>query len=887
MCMYRSAAPRVSIVIALLAIALTTRVEGQIRRADNNQVIPGTAGKVPGPGQDYSGLDLSFANLVGTDLSQANFSSDNLTSGVLTTNNFTQADFQGSTFIFADFSGSTLTNADFTNAIVRRANFDGATGHGFTVGQITSTQSYSKQNLIGIGLANDDLADLDLTIQNLTGADLTGSNLSEATLTNAILKNAVIQQTNFDGVTGLTKNQLSATSSYANRNLFSIGLANDNLTGFDFGGQNLTAADFGGSVLMNARFDNATLNSANFANATITGASFINPIGFTFSKLASTASYQNKNLAGIQVYGADFSGKDFSGQNLTGALIGTNLANANLQNSNLTNCGLIANVSGANFSAAIINGATPGSSGFTFAQLASTASYQQNNLSGINLASESVAGWNFSGLNLVGAHFGVSTNANFTGADMEKAAFTGDVTGANFTGSNVEQASFSGTNLTFDQLTSTASYQQNDLVGISLDGKFKGWDFSGLDLTGASLSGNLVNANLQNADLTNCHLEANVNQADIDGATITGATLSAKNLTFAQLASTASYRENNLAGVNFINYSVAGLNLSGQNLVGTTFGSLNNANFSGAEVKRANFDDTSLTFSQLASTASYKEHNLSGINLSGCNLAGADFSNQNLRNSKFITLGFYAQVLATAYIPSGSSILTNCDLQGTNLSNADFTNADLASANFQGSTLMNANFSDSDLRGASGWSSATVQTHNTINPHGKLRGLNLGPSEGIIIHNNPTPIVVTGNAALNRTSVIQFQLEGNWTSPISFAPGITPDLNDADLNLVFDPSVSPASLVGETFQLFNWNAPLPTGDQFGLIYTYVSEPLHKPAQPDFDFSHFYTDGTVTLLSVPPSSSETPALASPTSVPEPGAIAVLGGFAAFAIARRRR
>ena len=50
-------------------------------------------------------------------------------------------------------------------------------------------------------------------------------------------------------------------------------------------------------------------------------------------------------------------------------------------------------------------------------------------------------------------------------------------------------ADFGGSNLTADQLYSTASYQAKDLHGIGLDGcDLTGWNLANQNLTGADLS---------------------------------------------------------------------------------------------------------------------------------------------------------------------------------------------------------------------------------------------------------------------------------------------------------------------------------------------------------------------------------------------------------------
>ena len=111
----------------------------------------------------------------------------------------------------------------------------------------------------------------------------------------------------------------------------------------------------------------------------MTGASFANTTsrGFTQAQLASTASYQTKNLQGIGLEYNNLTGWDFSGQNLT---------NANLESSTLTN----ANLTGANLTDANLE-----SSGLTNADLtgADTRGAQYLDLTGDDLPQYHPAGW--------------------------------------------------------------------------------------------------------------------------------------------------------------------------------------------------------------------------------------------------------------------------------------------------------------------------------------------------------------------------------------------------------------------------------------------------------------------------------------------------------------
>jgi uncharacterized protein YjbI with pentapeptide repeats len=221
-----------------------------------------------------------------------------------------------------------------------------------------------------------------------------------------------------------------------------------NLTRADLRYVSLTNADLSGTDLSGASLGGSTLTSANFASAVVAGVHFGTYHGgpaailgseISLPQLYSTASYQQRNLRGIQLQGSDLTGGDFSGQDLTGA----NFHSSGLANANLAG----AMVTGASFSETT-------SFGFIKEQLYSTASYQQRNLRGIGLTSNNLTGWDFSGQDLTGAYLGASTltNANLVGAM---------VTGASFYGTT-------SVGFTKDQLYSTASYQQRDLRGIGL-----------------------------------------------------------------------------------------------------------------------------------------------------------------------------------------------------------------------------------------------------------------------------------------------------------------------------------------------------------------------------------------------------------------------------------
>jgi uncharacterized protein YjbI with pentapeptide repeats len=360
--------------IVLLSVGLLAALgRADVFRWDNGQVVPGTEGIEPGPGVQLDHRVLDYANLTELDLSRANFELSNLRK--------------------ASLGSSTLTDANFAGAVVTETSFNDTTSRGFTRAQLESTASFQAKDLRGIELRTNDLTGWDfreqnlrranlsyatLTNANLSGAylalaslrgatlmnaDLSGADLTEAflwdsILTNANLSGAVLRAADFSGCpsSGLTLAQLKSTASYQARDLRDIDLSFCDLTGWDFEGQNLTDANLFFSTLTNANLSGAnltgvglgstTLTNANLRGAIVKGADFnyTESLSLTQAQLRSTASYEAKDLRGIELASKNLAGWDFKGQNLTGAYFYTaRLTNTNFSGANLKNASLVTN----------------------------------------------------------------------------------------------------------------------------------------------------------------------------------------------------------------------------------------------------------------------------------------------------------------------------------------------------------------------------------------------------------------------------------------------------------------------------------------------------------------------------------------------------------------
>ncbi len=634
-------------------------------------------------GADLTGASGYYVNLADADMSLANltnadFSADLFFDGFGTyviQSDLTSADLRQANLRSANFTGAILTDANFRDADVRGTKFGKSLvyyqsntlyGTGITPAQLYSSASYHAKDLSDIGLEYHNLADV-----NFAGQNLTNTSFRYATLTSADFNDA-------------------------------------NLTGADLISATLTSANLTQAYLNNASLVGATLTGVDFTNARIQGANLTGATshGFTAAQLYSTYSYEARNLTGVCLMGNNHAGWNFASQNMANAkfngtdLTGSNLRRANLTNADfgyvtLANAGLSqANLTNADFSEADLTGtdfsdaeirganfwANAPRAGITLSQLYSTASYQARDLTGVWFYGNNLSGGNFVGQDL--------TNVFFDGATL---------TGADFADSLVRGAIFAGTTgdgFTAAQLYSTASYRSHDLTRINLGfNDLSGWNFAGQNLTDADF----YLATLTGADFT----DAKVRGAIFIHTTNHG-------FTAAQLYSTASYVDHDLAGTDWRFNNLSGWNFAGQDLSNTSFYSadLTDANFTDAKICGASFwlggTGTGITLSQLYSTASYRAYDLTGISLSFNNLAGGNFAGQNFADAEF-----------------EAATLTNANFQNANLTNAFFRGAMLTGADFTGAEVRGANFLGTGITLAQLYSTGSYEAK-------ELSGIGLG-----------------------------------------------------------------------------------------------------------------------------------------------------------------
>jgi autotransporter-associated beta strand protein len=188
----------------------------------------------------------------------------------------------------------------------------------------------------------------------------------------------------------------------------------------------------------------------------------------------------------------------------------------------------------------------------------------------------------------------------------------------------------------------------------------------------------------------------------------------------------------------------------------------------------------------------------------------------------------------------------NAVLAYANMANASFVNANLTSANLSSGTLVNANLSGADLRGASvGYFDVTTIATNTILSNGIIQGLSLNSNNPTLyVRNysglNSYAIHIQLGMSMNTGTSLVFEFDGNpWISTVFFESGIPVTLG-GDLELDLAAGVNPASLVGDSFQVFNWTGVNPSG-QFAIITNDL------PSGYSWNTSQLYTTGSVTLV----------------------------------------
>jgi uncharacterized protein YjbI with pentapeptide repeats len=421
---------------------------------------------------DGSGADaVSGADLSGRDLTRAYLINAELTNAALTGADFTDADIRGATF---EESIYLLDPATL---------YYGSIGTIITLEQLYSTASYQSRDLTGVSFGS-------VTRASLLGADFRQVNLRDALFHGIELGGADFRQAN-----------LTHTSFWSTR-----------LGGANFAGQDLRNTSFYGSSIGGADFTEANVQGTSFSKG-FSGDAFVDALGnlridsgpsgtgISLVQLYSTASYQARDLRGIDLVYNNLAGGVFVAQNLTDAnfdyatLTGADFRESSLTNSyflraKLNNANFIdqilsnvsffgATLTGADFTGSDVRGTQFGrfrnaadrGTGITPAQLYVTTSYQSKDLSRIALNYNNLDGGNFVGQNLSGANFegAYLRGADFRYADLTNSYFEyAELAGADFTGGDMRGASQS-IFIPEDAVTTNLIRADGHITGLDLD----------------------------------------------------------------------------------------------------------------------------------------------------------------------------------------------------------------------------------------------------------------------------------------------------------------------------------------------------------------------------------------------------------------------------------
>ena len=512
--------------------------------------VPHTVTPAPSAIVDWTGCDLTDADLSGANFFLATLTGANLTGADLTGANLTNATLTDANFTGADLSGATWYITTITGAILADANF----GTGLRSDNVYGTPAslppgwgIPANTLVGpyADISGSNLITAEFKNIDMTGVNVTGTNFSFVSFigckTFPLVGTPIGLSPGYNGMVG---NYLIAPG---------VNLKNADLTGFDLSNFQLDGVSSGGVVgtptlptgyQMAGGYivgDNAVLTGANLdglalANAHLHGV-ITGGITGTPASLPEGVLLRGGYLIGPYI---DLTNLDLTGFDLTGV----NLSHSTIENTN--------------FSGTTLSGVASGSMNGT----------------PINVPSP----W------VVLRQYFLGPNANLHGADLQYLDFgivdltNADLTGAYLTASDLSQVTMDGVKgagqaspvapnvlppqwLYFIYCPSSPAFCTPPGVLVGPNANIVGADLANLDLTTATLTnvrsgsvtgtnyllptgwglrnGFLVGptANLVEADLTNQNLVGlDLSNADFDNADLTGAVLTGVNVTGATFA---------------------------------------------------------------------------------------------------------------------------------------------------------------------------------------------------------------------------------------------------------------------------------------------------------------------------------------------------------------
>jgi uncharacterized protein YjbI with pentapeptide repeats len=384
----------------------------------------GTVTPPPAPGDDWSGCNLTGADLYDYTVDNVDLSNANLTSADLVfakvASNLTDANFSD-----ANLTGVNLTAATVTGAIMATATLDGVVTFNTTGAPASLPASWAdvKDYIVGptANLGDAQLDNVSLAGLDLDQAGMDGTNLSGDNITGTDFGDAGFLDVSSGGDTGTPA---SLPADWAEVDGYLVGP-----TAY-LNGASLAGADLSGLDLSVANLSDANLDGANLSNATL-GDLYD---GLQGSTNLYQANLEHANLTDVQAPDALITDANLTDATLTGA----NLTDGDLANSD---------VSGADLSQTTLTGLQSGGMTGTAALPADWNQVGGYIIGpGANLTGASLSGLDLSGDDLDGANL---TSADLTGADLTGADLTdGELASANLTDASLDNATTTSADFT-------------------------------------------------------------------------------------------------------------------------------------------------------------------------------------------------------------------------------------------------------------------------------------------------------------------------------------------------------------------------------------------------------------------------------------------------------
>jgi hypothetical protein len=116
----------------------------------------------------------------------------------------------------------------------------------------------------------------------------------------------------------------------------------------------------------------------------------------------------------------------------------------------------------------------------------------------------------------------------------------------------------------------------------------------------------------------------------------------------------------------------------------------------------------------------------------------------------------------------------------------------------------------------------------------------------LVVRDSDIGITVRNKMNIVSSGILELVIDdADWGSTMAVAANITPDLGGT-LRVRFADQTSLASMLGTTFDLFDWPAVLDTSNRFDAI--------ELPPGTEWDLTQLYVTGTATLTAIPEPSA---------------------------------